>query len=76
MSGTASRQIEPPAFAESAENTLAILRLVSVRLGMIRDEVNDIGIALKNGRINPNYARTLVDRVAPGCFDACAEDFQ
>ena len=58
------------------EDVLSVLRLVSVRLGLIRDEVNDIGIALKNGRINPNYARALVDRVAPGCYDAAAGDFQ
>jgi hypothetical protein len=58
------------------EDVLSVLRLVSVRLGLIRDEVNDIGIALKNGRINPNYARALVDRVAPGCYDAASEDIQ
>jgi hypothetical protein len=65
--------VKPPS---EREHTLSVLRLVSVRLQMIRDEVNDIGVALKNGRINPNYARALVDRVAPGCFDAAAEDFQ
>jgi hypothetical protein len=58
------------------EHVLSVLRLVSVRLGMIRDEVNDVGIALKNGRIDPHYARELVERVAPGCFDAAAGDLQ
>jgi hypothetical protein len=58
------------------ESVLSILRLVSVRLGMIRDEINDIGISLKNGRIDPGYARMLADRVAPGCYDAAAGDFQ
>jgi hypothetical protein len=61
---------------ESAEHTLNVLRLVSVRLGLIRDEINDIGIALKNGRIAPEYARMLADRVAPGCFAAASEDIQ
>ena len=45
-----------------------------VRLGLIRDEINDIGIALKNGRIAPEYARMLADRVAPGCYAAASED--
>jgi hypothetical protein len=58
------------------EHVLSVLRLVSVRLGMIRDEVNDIGLALKAGRIDPGYARMLADRVAPGCYDAASEDIQ
>jgi hypothetical protein len=58
------------------ESVLSILRLVSVRLGMIRDEINDIGIALKNGRIDPGYARMLADRAAPGCYAAASEDIQ
>ena len=44
---------------EDIEHTLAVLRLVSTRLVLIRDEINDIGIALKNGRIHPDYARML-----------------
>ena len=56
------------------EHVLCVLRLVYVRLGLIRDEINDIGIALKNGRIAPEYARILADRVAPGCYAAAAED--
>lgn len=61
---------------DEREFTLAILRLVSVRLGLIRDTIHDIGIALKNDRLTPAYARALADEAAPGCFDACAEDFQ
>jgi hypothetical protein len=61
---------------ESTEHTLSVLRLVSVRLGMIRDEINDIGIALKNGRIHPDYARMLAERVAPGCYEAASGDIQ
>jgi hypothetical protein len=74
-----NKHLKPPSLCASSdtcerEDVLSVLRLVSVRLGGIRDEVNDIGIALKNGRIDPNYARALVDRVAPGCFDMCAGD--
>jgi len=58
------------------EHVLSVLRLVSVRLQMIRDEVNDIGLALRNGRIAPEYARMLADRVAPGCYAAASEDIQ
>ena len=61
---------------KSTEHTLSVLRLVSVRLGLIRDEINDVGIALKNGRIHPDYARMLADRVAPGCYAAASEDIQ
>jgi hypothetical protein len=57
-------------------HVLSVLRLVSVRLGLIRDEINDIGIALRNGRIAPEYARMLADRVAPGCYAAASEDIQ
>ena len=57
-------------------HVLSVLRLVSVRLGLIRDEINDIGIALKNGRIAPEYARMLTERVAPGCYAAASEDIQ
>jgi hypothetical protein len=62
--------------ADTTPEVLSTLRLMSVRLGLIRDEINDIGIALKNGRIHPDYARMLADRVAPGCFAAASEDIQ
>jgi hypothetical protein len=75
MSAHATKLAAKPEDKESAD-VLSVLRLVSVRLGMIRDEINDIGIALKNGRIHPDYARMLADRVAPGCYDAAAGDFQ
>ena len=71
-SDTAARQVQ----ASETEFTLDVLRLVSVRLGMIRDEINDIGIALKNGRLHPDYARMLADGVAPGCYAAASEDIQ
>jgi len=72
MSGHAT---ELAAKAEDQDaHVLSVLRLVSVRLGLIRDEINDIGIALKNGRIAPEYARMLADRVAPGCYEAASED--
>jgi hypothetical protein len=61
---------------EDIKSTLAVLRLISTRLGMIRDEINDIGIALKNGRVDPRYARMLADHVAPGCYEAASEDIQ
>jgi hypothetical protein len=60
----------------TTSDVLSTLRLVSVRLGLIRAEINDIGIALKNGRIHPDYARMLAERAAPGCYDQCAEDIQ
>jgi hypothetical protein len=58
------------------EHVLSVLRLVSARLGLIRDEINDIGIALKNGRIAPEYARMLAEQAAPGCYEAASEDIQ
>ena len=69
-----NKHVKPP--GDETESVLSVLRLVSVRLGMIRDEVNDIGLALKTGRIDPGYARMLADRVAPGCYAAASEDIQ
>ena len=69
-------QAVSPLAVTDPEHVLSVLRLVSVRLGLIRDEINDIGIALKNGRIAPKYARMLCDRVAPGCYEAASGDDQ
>jgi len=53
----------PPCVTSDSDQVLSTLRLVSVRLGLIRAEINDIGIALKNGRIPPEYARALPTRL-------------
>jgi hypothetical protein len=75
MNAPATKLAAKTADKEDA-HVLSVLRLVSVRLGLIRDEINDIGIALKNGRIAPEYARMLAERVAPGCYAAASEDIQ
>lgn len=60
--------------AERTKHTIDVLRLLYVRLGHIQSIIGDIGVALKNGRIDPDHARMLADSAAPGCFDAVAGD--
>jgi hypothetical protein len=49
-----------------------IMRTISARLGLIREEVNQIGLAVTQGRIRPDIGLTLVEQIAPGCADAVA----
>jgi hypothetical protein len=49
-----------------------ILRTVSARLGLIREEVNELGLSVAQGRMRPDIALTLLEQIAPGCATAVA----
>lgn len=68
-----NQHVKPEALAPETERTLSTLRLIYVRLGLIRHEIKDIGIALKNGRVSPEHAQMLAEQAAPGCFEVCAD---
>jgi hypothetical protein len=56
----------------TTEYTLAILRVVCLRLKLIDGEAASIGVALRQGLITSKQAREMVEEIAPGCIDAVA----
>jgi len=63
------QHIKPP-LCEADRHVLAIVRHVSGNLGAITKAVNEIGVALADGRITPGQALIEVERVAPNMYHA------
>ena len=49
-----------------------ILRTVSARVGLIKEEVNELGLSVAQGRMPPAIALTLLEQIAPGCATTVA----
>ena len=49
-----------------------IMRTVSTRLSLIREEVNELGLSVAQGRMPPAIALTLLEQIAPGCATSVA----
>jgi hypothetical protein len=49
-----------------------IIRTTSARIALIREEVNEIGLAVAQGRMAASEALTHLENVAPGCASAVA----
>ncbi|MGY3575499.1 hypothetical protein [Bradyrhizobium sp. USDA 4504] len=54
----------------NTEFVIAALRCASLRIQLVREEINLIGVALATGVITPETAVEWCHDVAPGCLDA------
>jgi hypothetical protein len=55
---------------------LSVLRAVSRNLKSIDGIVEAAGIGLSQGLVSPSAAISMVNKVAPGCFEAVLQDFE
>ena len=53
--------------------TLAVLRTMCVRVRLIENELQAIGVALKGNLISPEMALECAQEIAPGCAAVVAE---
>jgi hypothetical protein len=58
----------PAVSVPDIEFVLVALRCTSQRLKLIDQQVIQIGVALKSGRISTERAIDLCDEIAPGCL--------